>query len=169
MTDLHPKIPGKYRRAFDWRVSHGNLHSLTTVQRRWFASHHRTFRASWRISWKSVEKRKGNWTALARLQMYLSEEVMLQEVAVRHYRKLLDFEKRWKPIAPDDQTSGRHSTRETGAVSSSLELLIIDEKLPTTRTDDRASFGTNYLGIAQSKDTGTPCRFAANGITSVPV
>ena len=30
MTDLHPKIPGKYRCAFDWRVSHGNLHSLAT-------------------------------------------------------------------------------------------------------------------------------------------
>jgi hypothetical protein len=30
VTDLHPKIPGQYRRAFDWRVSRGNLHSLTT-------------------------------------------------------------------------------------------------------------------------------------------
>jgi hypothetical protein len=37
-------------------------------------------------------KRKGNWTALARLQMHMLEEVMLQEGAVRDYRKLLDFE-----------------------------------------------------------------------------
>lgn len=110
MTDLHPTIPGKYRRAFDWRVSHGNRHSLTTDTAAMVRLALSDFPDILEDSLEISRKRNGNRTALAGLQMHLLEEVMLQEEAVRHYRKLRDFENTVEVYSPDDQTSGRHST-----------------------------------------------------------
>lgn len=80
------KVPGKYRRAFSWRISDASSNSLesdlTGMNRLATSDFPEILEDYLDIS----RKRQHNWTALARLQMHLMEELLVQEGAVKHYK-----------------------------------------------------------------------------------
>jgi hypothetical protein len=86
MTDFHPKTPGKYRRSFDWRVSHGTRGSIKTDTTAMVRLSTSDFPDILEDFLEISRKRSNNPTALARLQIHMLEELMVQESAVRHYR-----------------------------------------------------------------------------------
>jgi hypothetical protein len=105
MTDFHPKTPGKYRRSFDWRVSHGTRDSIktdTTAMVRLSTSDFPDILEDFLDI--SRKRSSNNPTALARLQIHMLEELMVQESAIRHYRDNLgSLQEGWKPATPDEQ------------------------------------------------------------------
>ena len=89
MRDSRFKVPGKYRRAFSWRISDGSPDSLesnlTGMMRLATSDFPEILEDYLTIS----RKRQRNWTALSRLQMHLMEELLIQEGAVKHYKETL--------------------------------------------------------------------------------
>lgn len=89
MDGFRPKAPNKYRRAFDWRVSYANRDSIgadATAMARLATS---DFPDILEDFLEIGRKRRGNWTALSRLQMHMLEELLVQEGAVKYYRNRL--------------------------------------------------------------------------------
>jgi hypothetical protein len=86
MGALRPKVPNKYRRAFDWRVSYADRSSIgadATAMARLATS---DFPDILEDFLEIARKRRSNWTALFRLQIHMIEELLVQEGAVKHYR-----------------------------------------------------------------------------------
>lgn len=81
--------PGKYRRAFDWRLSHDKWDSLGTGATAMMRLATSDFPDILEDFLEISRKRRNNWTALARLQTHMLEELLVQEGAVRHYRTRL--------------------------------------------------------------------------------
>jgi hypothetical protein len=84
-----PTRPNKYRRAFDWRLSEDQ--EERSIE---------NYRGMVRLSSSDLpdiledflaisRKRQNNPTALARLQIHMLEELLLQEGSVKHYRQML--------------------------------------------------------------------------------
>jgi hypothetical protein len=82
------KIPGKYRRAFNWRLSYGDQTRKSDVlaMARLATSE---FPDILEDFLEISRKRQKNWTALSRLQLHMLEELLVQEAAVKHYRDTL--------------------------------------------------------------------------------
>jgi hypothetical protein len=88
MTDF-PKIPNKYRRAFNWRISHATADSLETETTATFRLATSDFPDILEDFLEISRKRMKNWTALSRLQLHMIEELLIQEAAVKHYKARL--------------------------------------------------------------------------------
>lgn len=89
MRDL-PRKPGKYGRAFDWRMTHGSEQPLSdeaAVGSSRLASS--DFPDILEDFISISRKRQQNPTALARLQVHMLEELLIQEAAIKHYRQRL--------------------------------------------------------------------------------
>lgn len=86
MTDLRYTIPGKYKRAFSWRVSDGSPSSLQSDSQGMFRLATSDFPDILEDYLCISRKRKSNWTALSRLQIHMIEELLVQEGAVKHYK-----------------------------------------------------------------------------------
>jgi hypothetical protein len=84
-----PLKPGKYRRAFGWRLSHGPdpLSSEAAAGMSRLASS--DFPGILEDFLSISRKRQQNPTALARLQIHMLEELLIQESVVKHYRERL--------------------------------------------------------------------------------
>lgn len=82
-----PRKPGKYGRAFDWRLSHGpdRLQDEAAAGTSRLASS--DFPDILEDFLSISRKRQQNPTALARLQIHLLEELLIQESVVKHYRE----------------------------------------------------------------------------------
>jgi hypothetical protein len=82
-----PRKPGKYRRAFDWRLSHGpdplSGEAAAGMSRLASSDFPDILEDFLSIS----RKRQQNPTALARLQIHMLEELLIQESVVKHYRE----------------------------------------------------------------------------------
>ena len=107
MVDVRFKVPGKYRRAFSWRISDGSPNSLESDLRGMFRLATSDFPEILEDYLYISRKRQRNWTALSRLQMHLIEELLVQEGAVRHYKEALsrlgvDSEERSGDTASDE-------------------------------------------------------------------
>lgn len=101
------KIPGKYRRAFDWRVSHGDPESrkqqIPAMVRLASSDYPDILEDFLDIS----RKRRLNRTALAKLQIHMLEELIFQETAVKHYRQKVKDLEEGKTLAPSDEERKR--------------------------------------------------------------
>lgn len=84
-----PRKPGKYGRAFDWRVSHGSepLSDEAALGMSHLSSS--DFPDILEDFLSISRKRQQNPTALARLQVHMLEELLIQEAAIKHYRERL--------------------------------------------------------------------------------
>lgn len=103
MADVRFKVPGKYRRAFNWRVSDGSVPLESN------------FRGMYRLATSDFpeiledyldisRKRQRNWTALSRLQVHLIEELVAQERTVKSYKaKLSDLGAESDPAGLQDR------------------------------------------------------------------
>jgi hypothetical protein len=82
-----PRKPGKYGRAFDWRLSHGpdRLQDEAAAGMSRLASS--DFPDILEDFLSISRKRQQNPTALARLQIHMLEELLIQESVVKHYRE----------------------------------------------------------------------------------
>ena len=89
IEDIFSRTPGKYRRAFDWRLSHGEPDSLRTEASAMMRLATSDFPDILEDFLEISRRRRKNWTALARLQTHMLEELLVQEGAVKHYRILL--------------------------------------------------------------------------------
>ncbi len=101
-----PKAPNKYRRAFDWRISRS-------------ADNATEFAAMSRLAKSELpdlledfldisRRRKANWMALARLQISMLTELLLQESAVQHYREKLKELKSSQAAGASDTETEQH-------------------------------------------------------------
>lgn len=107
MEDARFKVPGKYRRAFSWRISDGSPTSLQSDRQGMFRLATSDFPEILEDYLTISRKRQLNGTALSRLQMHLIEELLMQEGAVKHYKDALrqfgvDSEERPEDIATDE-------------------------------------------------------------------
>jgi hypothetical protein len=85
-----PKIPGKYRRAFNWRLSYGDQQPTRKSDAQAMARLATSdFPDILEDFLEISRKRQKNWTALSRLQLHMLEELLVQEAAVKHYRDAL--------------------------------------------------------------------------------
>jgi hypothetical protein len=82
-----PRKPGKYGRAFDWRLSYGpdRLSDEAAAGMSRLASS--DFPDILEDFLSISRKRQRNPTALARLQIHMLEELLIQESVVKHYRE----------------------------------------------------------------------------------
>jgi len=82
-----PRKPSKYGRAFDWRLSHGpdRLGDEAAAGMSRLASS--DFPDILEDFLSISRKRQQNPTALARLQIHMLEELLIQESVVKHYRE----------------------------------------------------------------------------------
>jgi len=99
-----PRKPGKYGRAFDWRLSHGfdplSDEAAAGMSRLASSDFPDILEDFLSIS----RKRQQNPTALARLQLHMLEELLIQESAVKHYReRLADLESSMASGNPDER------------------------------------------------------------------
>lgn len=101
-----PSTPNKYRRAFDWRLSEDQKERSLE-----------NYRGMIRLSSSDLpdiledflaisRKRQTNPTALARLQIHMLEELLLQEGASKQYRQTL------KELEQHGSTTDKDSTEE---------------------------------------------------------
>lgn len=84
-----PRKPGKYSRAFDWRLSYGPdplSHEAAVGMSRLASS---DFPDILEDFLSISRKRQQNPTALARLQLHMLEELLIQESVVKQYRERL--------------------------------------------------------------------------------
>lgn len=92
------KTPGKYRRAFDWRISHSTPDSLPTDMTGMVRLSTSDYPEILEDFLYVSRKRKNNWTALSRLQLHMIEELLVQEDAVKRFKERLNqLEGEWKP------------------------------------------------------------------------
>ena len=89
MAESRLKVPGKYRRAFSWRISEGSPNSLQSELTGMVRLATSDFPEILEDYLAISRKRRRNWTALSRLQMHLMEELLVQEGAVKHYKERL--------------------------------------------------------------------------------
>src|SRR5208337_122000 len=105
IQDFFSKTPGKYRRAFDWRLSHEKRDSIGTEATAMMRLASSDFPDILEDFLEISRKRRKNWTALARLQTHMLEELLVQEGAVKHYRtrlkKLEDSARLPAAVEPD--------------------------------------------------------------------
>jgi hypothetical protein len=117
MTDF-PKIPNKYRRAFNWRISHATAESLHTETTATFRLATSDFPDILEDFLEISRKRMKNWTALSRLQLHMIEELLIQEAAVKHYKaRLAELEGHVTPANADESR-----TREIKHVKTELHF-----------------------------------------------
>lgn len=85
-----PRKPGKYGRAFDWRLSHGAKDPLSNEAALGMSRLTSSDFPDILEDFLSISrKRQGNPTALARLQVHMLEELLIQEATIKHYRERL--------------------------------------------------------------------------------
>jgi hypothetical protein len=92
--DFRSMQPGKYRRAFDWRLSDvsgaARDRDLTALSRVAKMELLAVLEDLLEIS----RKRRKNWTSLAKLQLWSLQEVMVQEASVKYWRqRIAELEK----------------------------------------------------------------------------
>lgn len=90
MPDPFPKTPSKYRRAFDWRLIHGTSESRQIASAAMTRLASSDFPEILEDFLEISRKRRKNWTAMARLQAHMIEELLIQEKAVEHYRTKIE-------------------------------------------------------------------------------
>jgi hypothetical protein len=88
MSD-EPKKPGKYKRAFDWRLSEDPKKLSPQAAGAMARLASSDFPDILEDFLSISRKRQKNPTALARLQIYMLEELLVQEGAVKQYRSRL--------------------------------------------------------------------------------
>src|ERR1051325_9469303 len=85
--NFRPIRPGKYRRAFDWRLSDVSgatrKRDLTAVSRLAHAKLLDVIEDLLEIS----RRRRRNWTSLTKLQLWSLQELMAQEASVKYWRE----------------------------------------------------------------------------------
>ena len=118
MADFRPKLSNQYRRAFDWRLSYGKRDSIDTGATAMTRLATSDFPDILEDFLEVSRKRKANWTALARLQTHMIEELLSQEGAVRHYQTKLKELQEGRTPATDDA----EFTRETKFINRELFL-----------------------------------------------
>ncbi|MGA7218041.1 MAG: hypothetical protein WBX38_06990 [Candidatus Sulfotelmatobacter sp.] len=84
-----PRKPGKYGRAFDWRMSHGSEPLSNEAAAGMSRLSSSDFPDILEDFLSISRKRQQNPTALARLQVHMLEELLIQEAAVKQYRERL--------------------------------------------------------------------------------
>lgn len=85
-----PRKPGKYGRAFDWRISHGSEEPLSNEAALGMSRLASSDFPDILEDFLSISrKRQHNPTALARLQVHMLEELLIQEATIKHYRQRL--------------------------------------------------------------------------------
>src|SRR5436309_9390098 len=85
-----PRKPGKYGRAFDWRITHGSEEPLSNEAALGMSHLASSDFPDILEDFLSISrKRQQNPTALARLQLHMLEELLIQEASVKHYREQL--------------------------------------------------------------------------------
>jgi len=85
-----PRKPGKYGRAFDWRISHGSEEPLSNEAALGMSRLASSDFPDILEDFLSINrKRQRNPTALARLQVYMLEELLIQEATIKQYRERL--------------------------------------------------------------------------------
>lgn len=89
MADRRFNVPGKYRRAFSWRISDTSPTSLESELTGMVRLATSDFPEILEDYLAISRKRRHNWTAMFRLQMHLMEELLMQEGAVKHYKEVL--------------------------------------------------------------------------------
>ena len=107
MEDFRPRIPNQYRRAFDWRLSYGSRDSIDTNATAMTRLASSDFPDILEDYLELSRKRKNNWTALARLQTHMIEELLSQERAVKHYKSKLKELQESRTPATDDAEFAR--------------------------------------------------------------
>ena len=83
------KRPNQYRRAFEWSVSSGDKEARLTQLEGSARLASSDFPNILEDFLETSRKRSENHTAMARLQMHMLEELLIQEGAVKHYRQKL--------------------------------------------------------------------------------
>jgi hypothetical protein len=88
--DDRPRKPGKYGRAFDWRISHGSEEPLSNEAALGMSRLASSDFPDILEDFLSISrKRQQNPTALARLQIHMLEELLIQEATIKQYREHL--------------------------------------------------------------------------------
>src|SRR5260370_3770087 len=82
-----PRKPGKYGRAFDWRMSYGSDPLSNEAAAGMSRLSSSDFPDILEDFLSISRKRQQNPTALARLQLHMLEELLIQEGAVKQYRE----------------------------------------------------------------------------------
>jgi hypothetical protein len=89
----------KYRRSFDWRIGHGSVTTATAS-----AAFARLFTSDYPALLEDLlgmsRRRRENRVVLAKLQMWMLEELLVQESAVKHYREKKESLQKQLPDQP---------------------------------------------------------------------
>jgi hypothetical protein len=92
----------KYRRPFDWRIGHGNVTNATAS-----AAFARLFTSDYPALLEDLlemsRRRRQNRIVLAKLQVWMLEELLVQESAVKHYREKKESLQKQPPDQPLDE------------------------------------------------------------------
>jgi len=96
--------PGKYRRAFDWRLSSATKNSIPTAAEAFVGLADSEYAEILEDYLEISRKRKHNRTALAKLQMQLIDELAIAERATKHYRgKMADINQQLPAPLPEGE------------------------------------------------------------------
>ncbi len=101
-----PRKPGKYGRAFDWRLSAGSERLSNEAALGMSRLSSSDFPDILEDFLSLSRKRQNNPTALARLQIHMLEELLIQEAAVKYYReRIQELESQSGPGDEDERQS----------------------------------------------------------------
>jgi hypothetical protein len=145
LNEIPRKPPNKYRRAFDWRVSEGKderPQNLTGIFRLATSDFPDILEDFLSIS----RKRQKNSTALARLQIHMLEELLVQEGAVKHYRQRL---KDLQSVEMEGSTDREDEDLENGDETVAAEPR--PESIETESTGDVSGDRTEEIQFAKSE------------------
>src|ERR1700676_5329318 len=78
--------PGRYRRAFDWRLNRDDLDDTATAASALAALFSSEMPEVLEDYLQTSRKRRNNRLALARLQAHLVDELITVEATIKHYR-----------------------------------------------------------------------------------
>lgn len=82
--------PGKYRRAFDWRISATTKESISSIAGAFVGLQSEEWIDIFEDYLRISRKRIKNRTAMAKLQFHLVDDLMVAQAAIKQYRKKWD-------------------------------------------------------------------------------